>query len=262
MFMATRKTSGSSSTKRTPRFNTPRMQQIRTAASRTARNTSAPKMVGKRKSSGSASASLAKGAARRPAAKTGSPSRKSTRHRSASGSAPKVFVQGRHISPNLRYKTGYWRPVRQSWMTNEVWEAYKAINRFRHKAMSKGLRKASLGKQIFGKEGPGHAGYGTGKLQRWVDKVLRKGDGTDPHFVDLTKWFAGAAAALDYHHGGRNFEQLMKDQKKDPDHFMRSVFETLKGYIPELKKLSKRGINDIIKNRFYTAQYGPDGRAK
>jgi hypothetical protein len=147
-------------------------------------------------------------------------------------------------------------------MTNEVWDAYKAINRFRNKAMSKGLRKASLGKQIFGKEGPGHAGYGTGKLQQWVDKVLRKGDGTDPHMVDLTKWFAGVAAALDYHNGNRNFENLMKAQKGDPDHFMRSIVDALKATIPELKKLTKRGINDLIKHKFYTAQYGPDGRAK
>ena len=192
------------------------------------------------------------------------PAKKQTkgRHRSASGSAAKVLISGRHVPPNLRYKTGWWRPVRQSWMTNEVWDAYKAINRFRNKAMSKGLRKASLGKQIFGKEGPGHAGYGTGKLQQWVDKVLRKGDGTDPHMVDLTKWFAGVAAALDYHNGERNFDKLVKESKGDPDHFMRSIMETLKDTIPGLKKLTKRGINDIIKHKFYTAQYGPDGRAK
>ena len=240
-----------------------KMRQTKAAAtSGRATKASAPKMVGKRKSSGSASASLAKGGARRPIARTGVPSRKSTRHRSASGSAPKGLIAGRHRPSNDRYKTGWWRPVRQSWMSQEVWDAYRAINRFRNKAMSKGLRKASLGKQIYGKEGPGHAGYGTGKLQRWVDKVLRKGDGTDPHMVDLTKWFAGAASALDYHHGDRSFEQLMREQRKDPDHFMRYVIERMQDYIPELKKLSKRGINDIIKNRFYTAQYGPDGRAK
>lgn len=211
----------------------------------------------KRPSAARAQSSGAKSLAKKPAKK-----QSKGRHRSASGSAPKVLINGRHVPPNLRYKTGWWRPVRQSWMSNEVWDAYKAINRFRNKAMSKGLRKASLGKQIFGKEGPGHAGYGTGKLQQWVDKVLRKGDGTDPHMVDLTKWFAGVAAALDYHNGNRNFENLMKEQKGDPDHFMRSIVDALKASIPELKKLTKRGINDLIKHKFYTAQYGPDGRAK
>ena len=67
-----------------------------------------------------------------------------TRKRSATGSAPKVTLAGRHVAPNLRYKTGYWRPVRQSWMTDEVWAAVKAINRFKNKMMSKGLSKASL----------------------------------------------------------------------------------------------------------------------
>ena len=250
---------------RTSRPSMKRMQQVKSAATggrRTGatRMASTPKVVGNKasRSAGVASAkrpSVSKTASRKSA-------KKNTRHRSASGSAAKVLINGRHVPPNLRYKTGHWRPVRQSWMTNEVWDAFKAINRFRNKAMSKGLRKASLGKQIFGKEGPGHAGYGTGKLQQWVDKVLRKGDGTDPHMVDLTKWFAGVAEALDYHNGNRNFTDLMKEQKGDPDHFMRSIVDALKASIPELKKLTKRGINDLIKNKFYTAQYGPDGRAK
>ena len=185
---------------------------------------------------------------------------KRTRHKSASGSAPKVNIAGRHVPNTNRYKTGYWRPVRQSWMSNEVWEAFKAINRFRNKTMSKGLGAASLGKKIFGKEGPGHPGYGTGQLQKWADKMLRQGN--DPHMIDLTKWFAGVAAALDYHSGERSFEHLVKDMQSDTNHFMRDTYARLKRMVPEFRNLSKTAVDDLIKHKYYTAQYGPDGRAK
>ena len=225
-----------------------------------------PKVLGKKKPSAQQSRSDGpKDAVKKPLQKSvGSPAKSASkkRHRSATGSAAKVNIAGRHAPKNLRYKTGWWRPVRQSWMSDEVWNAFKAINRFRNKMMTKGMRTASLGKQIFGKEGPGHSGYGTGRLQTWADKVLRRGDGTDPHMVDLTKWFAGAASALDYHNGRRDFDDLVKAQKNDADHFMRKVLERFQESIPGLKKLSKRGISDIIRHKFYTAQYGPDGRAK
>ena len=251
-----------------------RMQSIRSAATKKA---SKPKVVGKKSAMAKVAArpsrpSMQRMQAIRAATKkkstpvTSKPNKsafkKPTRHRSASGSAARGLIAGRHTPSNNRYKTGWWRPVRQSWMSQEVWDAYKAINRFRNKMMSKGLKKASMGKQIYGKEGPGHAGYGTGKLQQWADKILRKGDGTDPHMVDLTKWFAGVAAALDYHQGDRNFDKLIKEQKKDPDHFMRYVIEKMQDYVPELRRLSKRGMTELMRNKYYTAQYGPDGRAK
>ena len=226
---------------------------------------SLPKVIGTRKSSEPAK-TLAKKSPKKMTSSAGKAKAKSPvkkpRNRSATGAAAKVLVAGRHIPPNMRYKTGYWRPVRQSWMSQEVWDAVKAMNRFRQKAMSKGLAKASLGKQIYGARGPGHAGYGTGELQKWTDMILRRDDGSDPHFVNLLDWFKGAAAALDYHNGERNFDQLLKESKKDPEHMMRYIVQRFQDMIPELRKLSKRGMNDLIKSKFYTAQYGPDGRAK
>ena len=239
-----------------------KMQQVKSAAKRS----STPKVVSKKAAPSAASAP----ATRKPSV-TSRPSlakmqqvkasaKKPPRKRSATGSAPRITIAGRHVPPNLRYKTGWWRPVRQSWMSQEVWEAYKAINRFKNKTMSKGLKKASLGEKIYGKEGPGHAGYGSGQLQKWADKMTRKGE--DPHMVDMVKWFAGAAAAIDFHTGERNFDDLMKAQRKDPDHFMRYIIERMEKYIPEVKKLSKSAISDIMRHKYYTAQYGPDGRAK
>ena len=145
-------------------------------------------------------------------------------------------------------------------MTDEVWEAYKAINRFANKSMGKGLRAASLGKPLYGKEGPGHAGFSTGKLQQMADKMVKKGQ--DPHFFDLTQLFAKAAAAIDYHMGERNFRQLEKTQRGDPAHFMHTTIQNLKRFIPEIRKLSKTAVRDLMEHKYYTAQYGPDGRAK
>lgn len=255
-----------------PRINRATMQQIKAMSTKgskraSSKRASTPKVVTKKTGGRAKTTEALTGMSSKKAVNATKTAPKTTekkisRPRSASGKAAKVVVAGRHTPKNLRYKTGYWRPVRQAWMTQEVWDAFKSINRFRNKGMSKGLRKASLGEKIYGKIGPGHAGYGTGNLQKWADKVLRKGDGTDPHMVDLTKWFAGAASAIDYHNGNRNFETLIKQAEKDPDHFMRMVVEKMGDYVPELKRLSKKGMDEIIKHRYYTAQYGPDGRAK
>ena len=249
-------------------------QAARSASAPAAKPKAAPKVVGKSRSSRPA-APLAPSASKyvnqgkqRPGARpslAAMQQRKKQvapkpRNRSATGSAARIVVAGRHVPKNHRYKTGWWRPVRQSWMTDEVWAAVKAINRFKNKSMSKGLSKASLGEKIWGKEGPGHAGYGTGQMQKWADKMLRKG--VDPHFVDLTKWFAGAAAAVDYHMGERTFADLMNEKISDPDHFMNVALKRMKDYIPELKKVSASAIDELAKHHYYTAQYGPDGRAK
>lgn len=248
-----------------------RKAAARASASGASKRAATPKVVGKKASSSAASKPQSLASKKRldiarqrknermMADRPKSP-KAGSRYRSATGSAAKINIAGRHVPPNLRYKTGYWRPVRQSWMSDNVWTAFKSINRVRNKMMAKGLGEASLGKEIYGKMGPGHAGYGTGELQKWADKMLR--EGKDPHMVDLTKWFAGAAAAIDYHNGRRDFSELMKQQRGDPDHFMRYVIEKMQQYIPQAKKLSRRDVESIMKNRFYTAQYGPDGRAK
>lgn len=178
--------------------------------------------------------------------------------RSASGSAAKTTIAGRH---NMgRMKTGWWRPVRSPGMSDSMWEAFKAMNRARNKMMSKAFGKNSLESKIYGKKGPGHAGYGDGYLQKWTDKALKQG--IDPHFVDMTKWFAGAAAAFDFHNGKQTYEDLLRAAKKDSSHFMNTVMKRLREHIPAFKKLTKREMGQLLRQKYYTVQYGPDGRAK
>lgn len=181
------------------------------------------------------------------------------KYQSAKGSAPKrVPIDGRHEPSNRRYKTGYWRPVREPWMTNAVWAVVKALHRDPAKWMSKALKKASLNPKIYGKLGPGHAGYGTGELQKWSDYVLRQNKGIDPHQVDLLYWFKGAAEAFNYHFGGKDFNQLIKD----PNSLIHAAIEAMIDEVPALKKLTKRDLNEIRKHKWNTISYGPDGRAK
>lgn len=248
-----------------------RKAAARTSASGASKRAATPKVVGKKASSSAASKPQSLASKKRldiarqrknERMMVGRPEspKKGSRYRSATGSAAKFNVPGRHYPASGRMKTGWWRPVKQPWMTENIWRALKDVHRVRTKLMSKALGKHSLGEKIFGKEGPGHAGYGTGELQKMADVLLRAG--MDPHFINLTKWFAEAAEALDYHNGRRDFAELMKQQRTDPDHFMRYVIEKMQQYIPQLKKLSRTEIETIMKNRFYTAQYGPDGRAK
>ena len=242
-----------------------KMNEIRSAnninrpATSKAKRNATPKMVGKTPRGEKPSVAKPKSVPTgRPSAAKSKP--KKPNYRSGKGRAARVLIPGRHVPDSLRYKTGHWRPVRQKWMSDEVWEAYKAINRFRTKTMDKALRKASLGQKIFGKRGPGHKGFGTGYLQKWADRAVKRGE--DPHMVDLAKWFAGAVAAIDYHTGGKDFDQLMRLQKKDENHFMRYVIQKMQDYIPQVKKLTKKGMTELMRHQYYTAQYGPDGRAK
>lgn len=186
-----------------------------------------------------------------------------SRYRSGKGGVAKIVpVPGRHIAPNMRYKTGYWRITRSPWMSDAVWSFIKAMHRNPEKWMDKGMKKASIQPKVYGKTGPGHAGYGSGELQKWSDYILHQNKGLDPHQVDLMHWFKGAAGAMDYFFGKKDFDTLMKDAKGNPDHAMRVMLERLQSMMPEMKRLSKRDIQEIMKHKHYTISYGPDGRAK
>lgn len=241
-----------------------------------AKKTKAPKVVGQRKTS--ASKSLAKGdVAKTKRRRKGAEyvdkfnARKEVlegfrkarpqryKYKSADGSAPKrVKIEGRHEPKNQRYKTGHWRPVREPWMSNAVWTVVKNLHRNPEKWMSKALKRTALNKKIYGKQGPGHAGYGTGELQKWTDYILRQNKGIDPHNVNLLFWFKGAAEAFNHHFGDKDFDKL----RKDPDSLIHSIIEAMVEEVPELKKLTKRDMNEIMKHKWNTISYGPDGRAK
>lgn len=171
----------------------------------------------------------------------------------------KVKIAGRNVAANERYKTGYWRPVRQPWMTTEIWETVKAIHKMRRDALTKEARRFAKGDKFYGKEGPGHAGYGTGAVQKWADKMTKKG--IDPHFVNMLEWFADSSRAYNGLNGG-DFDKLFNDAQGDKHHFMREVFTRLKDMIPEASKLSDADIKEAVKHNFYDVQYGPDGRPK
>ena len=171
----------------------------------------------------------------------------------------KVKIAGRNVPSNGRFKTGYWRPVRQPWMTTEIWETVKAIHRMRREALTKEAKKFAKGDKFFGKEGPGHAGYGTGAIQKWADKMTKQG--VDPHFVNMLDWFVDSARSFNGMNGG-DFDKLFSDAQGDKHHFMREVFKRLKDMIPEASKLSDSDIKEAIRHNFYDVQYGPDGRPK
>lgn len=171
----------------------------------------------------------------------------------------RVKIPGRHVAANERSKTGYWRPVRQPWMTTEIWETVKAMHKMRRDALTKEARKFAKGDKAFGKEGPGHAGYGTGAIQKWADKMIKQG--VDPHFVNLLDWFVDASRAYNGLNGG-DFDQLFQDAKGDKHHFMREVFMRLRDMVPEASRMSDNDIKEAIKHNFYEIQYGPDGRPK
>ena len=165
------------------------------------------------------------------------------------------YIKGTDGKLHKRVKTGRWRPVFTYWMSQELWHAVRAMHQFKRENMSKGLRNASLGEKIYGKEGPGHKGCGTGALQKWADKMVK--EGKDPHFVNLLEWFKGAPAALDYHMGSRTFEELMEESRQDPFHMMRYIIERMQDYMPQLRNMSRVRIKEAIRQRYYTIRYAP-----
>lgn len=203
-----------------------------------------------------------------PKTKTAAVAPKKQRKKSKSqrGDAPKmargrkiIKIDGRNVPSNARYKTGHWRPVRQDWMNDSIFKAVKFLNQMRRKEMAKEARNHAMGDKIYGKQGPGHAGYGTGQLQKWADKLVKQG--MDPHFVDLTKWAMSYAKAFDYWNDG-SFKELAKRAEKDGDVPFADVLTHLTNKVPELQKLSKSDVKKMIERQFYLLQYGPDGRAK
>ena len=166
---------------------------------------------------------------------------------------PSDYIKGKDGKLHKRVKTGYWRPVFTGWMSQELWCAVRAMHQFKHENMSKGLRDASLGEEIFGKEGPRHKGYGTGALQKWADKMVS--EGKDPHYVNLLDWFKGASAALDYHMCERTFDELMEESRHDPCHMMRYIIERMQDCMPQLRNMSRARMNETIKQKYYTIRY-------
>ena len=171
------------------------------------------------------------------------------------------FIKGKDGIYRKRVKTGPWLPVNPNWSCVEYRCAIFDLHQRTHKAMSKGLRAASLFDKIFGEEGPEHEGYGTGALQKWADKMVK--EGKDPHYVDLREWFKGASEALDYHMGRmgkcKTFDELMEEQKQDPDHPMRYMSESMRAYIPKSDRLSRARLYEAVKQMYYTIRYAPYG---
>ena len=237
---------------------------------------STPKVVGKRKVSqsgkslanassiskrGAKSQLLAKHKTFEEVAKGYRKSRPSRyRHRDNVGKMMKI--EGRHAPKNGRYKTGYWRPHREGWMSDGVWAVVRALHRDPAKWMSKAMRDAVINKQVYGKEGPGHKGYGTGHLQKWSDYILRQNKGIDPHQVNLMHWFKGALDAYNHYFGGADYDKLNKMKDQDPSRMLQFFADKMQKYIPELRNLTKRDYHSILKNGWNTISYGPDGRAK
>lgn len=144
-------------------------------------------------------------------------------------------------------------------MSDALFRNIQKMHKMRTKEMAKDIRMATIGDKAYGKEGPGHAGYGTGQIQKWADKMLKKG--VDPHYVDLTKWFVDAAKAYNFWNDG-DFNELMKRAESDPYHAMHDIVDRLSEAIPGMEKMSDADIRSLVENRFYVLQYGPDGRAK
>ena len=171
------------------------------------------------------------------------------------------FIKGKDGIYRKRIKTGPWLPVYPNWAVNEYRFAIFDLHKRTHKAMSKGLRAASLFEKIFGEEGPEHEGYGTGFLQKWADKMVK--EGKDPHYVNLLEWFKGSADAFDYHMGRmgerKTFDELMEEQKQDPDHPMRYMAESMRAYIPRADSMSRVQLHEAMKRMYYTIQYAPYG---
>ena len=171
------------------------------------------------------------------------------------------FIKGKDGIYRERIKTGPWLPVYPNWAVNEYRFAIYDLHHRTHKAMSKGLRSASLFDKIFGEEGPEHEGYGTGALQKWADKMVK--EGKDPHYVNLLEWFKGAVDAFDYHMGrmgdSKTFDELMEEQKQYPDHPMRYMSEEMRAYIPQADSMSRAQLHEAMKRMYYTIQYAPYG---
>lgn len=171
------------------------------------------------------------------------------------------FIKGKDGIYRKRVKTGPWLPVNPNWAFNEYRLAIYDLHHRTHKAMSKGLRSASLFDKIFGEEGPEHEGYGTGALQKWADKMVK--EGKDPHYVNLLEWFKGAVDAFDYHMGrmgdSKTFDELMEEQKQYPDHPMRYMSEEMRAYIPQADSMSRARLYGVMKQMYYTIRYAPYG---
>ena len=270
---------------RRPRPSMQTMQNIKSAArgktsvkkSSAPKRSSAPKMVGKQKVD-TKGKSLAKNAPQRRASRVKAINdmrmakqvyegfRKARPQNYRFKEIPKakvVQIEGRHYPRKTgRYKTGYMRPVRETWMTNGQWRLVKAITRMPEKWMSKALRKTSKGESLYGKEGPGHAGYGTGAIQHWFDYILRQNKGLDPHQVSFAYLLKDAADVYAQLHGGETFKQRYDAMKNDKNSAMKFFLDNLKAEIPGLEKVSKKDIQELMEHKDFLATFGPDGRMK
>jgi hypothetical protein len=141
-------------------------------------------------------------------------------------------------------------------MTYEVWQSARYLQKMRKEALTKVARKCAKGDMLYGKEGSGHAGYGTGVLQRWADKMVR--EGKNPFFVDLRQLPVSIKRAYDELNGG-DFRELFKQAQNDKHHFLREVFKRIKDMIPECDTLTDEEVIAEVERRFYILEFGPDG---
>ena len=158
-----------------------------------------------------------------------------------------------------RVKTGRWRPIHTNWMTYEVWQSARYLQKMRKQALTKVARKCAKGDMLYGKEGSGHAGYGTGVLQRWADKMVR--EGKNPFFVDLRQLPVSIKRAYDELNGG-DFRELFEQAKNDKHHYLREVFLRIRNSIPECHKLTAEEVKAEVERRFYILQFGPNGNVQ
>ncbi len=165
-------------------------------------------------------------------------------------------IVGKDGKTYRRVKTGRWRSIITNWMTCEVRESSKCLQKMRKQAFTKVARKCAKGDLLYGKDGSGHAGYGTGVLQRWADKMVR--EGKNPYFVDLRQLPVSIKRAYDELNGG-DFRELFEQAKKDKHHYLREVFKRIKDMIPGAHEMTLEDLISEVERRFYILQFGPNG---
>ena len=168
-------------------------------------------------------------------------------------------VVGNDRKTYKRVKTGRWRPIVNNWMTYEVWQSAMYLQKMRKEALTKVARKCAKGDMLYGKEGSGHAGYGTGVLQRWADKMVR--EGKNPFFVDLQQLPVSIKRAYDELNGG-DFRELFEQAQNDKHHYLREVFYRIKDTISECHELTDKEVIAEVERQFYILHFGPNGNVE
>lgn len=196
---------------------------------------------------------MAKPKVKKPSKKVKKPSKMAVKYNS-NGAVPFIDKTERHPPPDW-YKSKYWRAVRQNTDTDATWAVKKAFLQSLKEGPSRGLQKSSKGDQVYGK-----TTGAWGVLQQWVDKV-RKYD-LDPHYVNFGLLAKKMGEEMAYHYGVKDVDNMVTGKKGERPQFMARFESLLAKYHPEMKKMSKKNVHELVKSALMTIQFGPDGRAK